>query len=109
MQDISANRFVSPQPLKTAVLFLPFIRLDATKQVFEEIRKARPPRFYIASDGPRDSRPGEDEKVVAVRDYVMNHIDWELFWKMIACRILLFLGFARSCWSDTGRMSELGS
>lgn len=77
MQDNSLNTFVPPQPLKTAILFLIFNRLDTTKQVFEAIRKAKPPRLYIAADGPRNSRPGEDAKVEAVRDYVMGHIDWD--------------------------------
>ena len=75
--SIVDNKFISPHPLNTAVLFLIFNRLDTTKQVFEEIRKAKPPRLYIASDGPRASKPGEEEKVKAVRNYVMNNIDWE--------------------------------
>ena len=63
--------------LNTPVLFLTFNRLDTTEQVFEAIRRARPPRLYLASDGPRDSRPGEEEKVKNVREYVLGHIDWE--------------------------------
>ena len=35
--------------LKTAVLFLVFNRLDVTKQVFDAIRQANPPRLYIAA------------------------------------------------------------
>jgi hypothetical protein len=62
--------------LKSPVLFLTFNRPDTTKQVFEAIRKAKPPRLYVAADGPRDSRSGEDAKVKAVRDYVLDHIDW---------------------------------
>lgn len=77
MQDVSDNKFIPLKPLKTAVLFLIFNRLDTTKQVFEAIRLARPPRLYIAADGPRDSRPDEDKKVKAVRSYVMDHIDWD--------------------------------
>ncbi len=69
--------FIPPSPLKTAVLFLIYKRLDITKQVFEEIRKAKPPRLYIASDGPRESVAGEYEKVMAVREYVMNNMDWQ--------------------------------
>jgi hypothetical protein len=68
--------FTPPNPLRTAVLFLVFNRLDTTKQVFEAIRQAKPPRLYIAADGSRADRPGEDKKVQAVRDYVMNSIDW---------------------------------
>jgi len=77
MKNILPEQFTSPHPLKTAVLFLIFNRLDTTKQVFEAIRKAKPPRLYIASDGPRDSSPDEDNKVKAVRDYVIGHIDWD--------------------------------
>lgn len=65
------------QPLNQAVLFVIFNRLDTTKQVFETIRKAKPYRLYIAADGARDSRVGENEKVKAVRNYVTNNIDWE--------------------------------
>lgn len=71
------DKFVPPHPLKTPVLFLVFNRPDTTKQVFEAIRKAKPPRLYVAADGPRENKPGEAEKVEAVREYVMNNIDWE--------------------------------
>jgi hypothetical protein len=70
------EKFIPPSPLKTPVLFLIFNRLETTKKVFEEIRKAKPPRLYIASDGPREHKVGELEKVKAVRDYVLNNIDW---------------------------------
>lgn len=71
------NEFVPPYPLKTPVLFLIFNRLDTTKQVFEAIKQAMPPRLYVAADGPRENKEGEAEKVKAVRDYVMNGIDWD--------------------------------
>lgn len=68
--------FIPPHPLKTAVLFLVFNRFDTTKQVFEAIRQAKPPRLYIAADGARESREGEKEKVEAVRNHVLSNIDW---------------------------------
>ena len=43
-------------PLDTAILFLVFNRPSITAQVFEAIRKARPPRLYVAADGPRAGR-----------------------------------------------------
>jgi len=70
-------KFTPPHPLNTAVLFLVFNRLDTTKQVFEAIRKAKPPRLYIAADGARENKEGEKEKVEAVRNYVMDNIDWD--------------------------------
>ncbi len=59
------------------MLFLVFNRLDTTKQVFEAIRQAKPPRLYIAADGARETKEGEAEKVQAVREYVMENIDWD--------------------------------
>jgi hypothetical protein len=70
------GEFTPPHPLSTPVLFLVFNRLDTTKQVFKAIRQAKPPRLYLASDGQRADRPGENEKVQSVRDYVMSSIDW---------------------------------
>jgi len=74
---LNDTTFIPPHPLKTAVLFLVFNRPDTTKQVFDAIRKAKPPRLYVAADGPRLDREGEKEKVQAVRDHVMENIDWE--------------------------------
>src|SRR5690242_15296063 len=74
MPDID-NELVKFQ-LSMPVLFLIFIRLDTTKQVFAAIRQAKPPRLYLASDGPRKNREGEADKVQAVRDYVLSNIDW---------------------------------
>jgi len=70
------KEFKPIKPLETAVLFLIFNRLDTTKQVFEAIKKAKPPRLYIAADGARENKEGEKEKVEAVRKYVMDNIDW---------------------------------
>lgn len=71
------HTFAPLHPLKTAILFLVFNRLDTTKQVFEAIRRAKPPRLYIAADGARENRQGEDTKVQAVRDYILSNIDWD--------------------------------
>ena len=59
------------------VLFLVFNRIDTAKQVFNVIKKAKPPRLYIGSDGPREQKEGEAEKVKAVREYVLSSIDWD--------------------------------
>jgi len=71
------SEFIPPSPLRTPVLFLVFNRLDTTKKVFQVIKKAKPPRLYIAADGPRETKEGEAERVKAVRDYVMSNMDWE--------------------------------
>jgi len=69
--------FIPPHELNTAVLFLVFNRLDTTKQVFEAIRQAKPPRLYVAADGARANKKGEADKTQAVRDYIMQNIDWK--------------------------------
>jgi hypothetical protein len=70
-------RYYKPNDfLKTALLFIVFNRLDTTRQVFEKIRKARPPLLYVAADGPRPNFFSDREKVKEVRDYVVNNIDW---------------------------------
>lgn len=53
-----------------------FNRLDVTKIVFEEIRKAKPKKFYLISDGGRDNCEGEKERVKDVREYIEKNIDW---------------------------------
>ena len=74
---IANSVFVPPCPLNTAVLFLIFNRLDTTKRVFEAIRQAKPSKLYIAADGARNNKEGESEKVKAVRDFIINNIDWQ--------------------------------
>jgi len=76
VQDISSNTFTPPHPLKTAMLFLVFNRPDTTKLVFETIRKAKPPRLYVAADGSRADKAGETEKVEQVRR-IATQVDWD--------------------------------
>ena len=57
------------------VLFLIFKRAETTKKVFERIKEAKPPKLYIAADGPRRDRPEEVAKCVETRKIVEN-IDW---------------------------------
>jgi hypothetical protein len=61
--------------LKTAVLFLVFNRTETTTLSFEKIRQAKPPRLYIAADGPRRGHEGEKEKVKKVRK-IATRVDW---------------------------------
>ncbi len=63
----------SPDP---AVLFIIFNRLDTAREVMRAIASQRPRRLYIAGDGPRTTRPGEDATTREVRDAVSAMIDW---------------------------------
>jgi hypothetical protein len=67
--------FMPSVPLQTAVLFLVFNRPVTTKQVFEVIRQAKPPKLYVAADGPRTDREGEVARVSRVRQ-IATAVDW---------------------------------
>jgi hypothetical protein len=61
---------------RNAVLFLIFNRPDTTMEVLRAIGQARPPRLYIACDGPRASRAGEAAAVQTLRKHVLGSVDW---------------------------------
>ncbi len=57
------------------VLFLVFNRPDTTERVFEAIRRAKPPRLYVAADGPRTTRENEASLCEATRQ-IATKVDW---------------------------------
>jgi hypothetical protein len=57
------------------ILFLIFNRPDTTAKVFEAIRQARPPRLYIAADGPRPNRDAEAARCDEARRIAIQ-VDW---------------------------------
>lgn len=63
------------KPLQTAVLFIVFNRPKTTEKVFEAIRRARPPKLYVAGDGPRAHHKGEAKLVAKVRE-IATAVDW---------------------------------
>lgn len=67
--------FMQHVPIKTPVLFLVFNRPEITSQVFESIRQAKPPRLYVAADGPRLGREGEADLVARTRA-IATAVDW---------------------------------
>lgn len=58
------------------VLFAIFNRPSTTEVVFEEIRKAKPSRLFVAADGPREDVSGDREKCDAARA-VISKVDWD--------------------------------
>jgi hypothetical protein len=61
--------------MHSPLLFIIFNRPDTTARVFARIREARPPRLYIAADGPRPQREGEAQQCEAARAAVSG-VDW---------------------------------
>ena len=70
------NTFVTDKTLTAPVLFLIFNRPETTQQVFSAIKKAKPPRLYVAADGPRSDYPYESEGCEIVRSIATN-VDWD--------------------------------
>ena len=68
--------FSTSSPLSTPVLFLIFNRPEITKQVFNAIQQAKPPRLYVAGDGPR-SKCTEDEENCKLARSIATNVDWD--------------------------------
>ncbi len=63
--------------LDTPILFLVFNRPDTTKQVFAKIREVKPKQLFVAADGAREYKEGEQAKVDEVRKLILENIDWD--------------------------------
>jgi hypothetical protein len=70
------NSFNSPTLFRTPVLLVIFNRPETTRLVFEAIRKVKPPRLYIAADGPRK---GVNSDIINCREArkIVERVDWE--------------------------------
>lgn len=62
--------------IKTPVLFIIFNRPDTTEKVFEEIKKAKPLKLFVAADGTRTDKENEAEKCQQTRN-IIEKIDWD--------------------------------
>ena len=62
--------------MRTPIAFLIFNRPDTTKQVFDLIREAKPPKLLVIADGPRHDKVGEVEKCMATRA-IIDLVDWD--------------------------------
>src|SRR5271165_5147387 len=61
--------------LSTPVALLIFNRPELTRQVFDAIAQARPPKLFVVADGPRPERATDAEKCGAARA-IVERIDW---------------------------------
>ena len=59
------------------ILLIVFNRLENTKRVFDAIKKAKPQKLYISSDGPREDIKDEKKLVLRIRKFLLDSIDWE--------------------------------
>lgn len=61
--------------MRAPVLLIGFNRPDNMIQVFEQIRKAEPEVLYIAVDGPRESKDGEEKMCEECHSFAQK-VDW---------------------------------
>lgn len=59
------------------ILYIVFNRLDTVRKTFEAIKAIQPKDLYIASDGARKEKEGEEKKVQEVRNYILEGINWD--------------------------------
>lgn len=71
-KGIAGNKFI----LKTPVIFVIYNRPQLTQKVFNEIKKAKPPKLLVIADGPRADRPEDGKKCAAARA-IAETVDWE--------------------------------
>ena len=58
------------------ILLIFFNRPDTLSLVFEQVRKVKPQKLYLAQDGARENYPKDAENIQKCREIVKN-IDWE--------------------------------
>ena len=59
--------------LETPVMLIAFNRIKTTKKVFEQIKIARPKKFFVHIDGPRND---EERKTVEEVKKIVSNITW---------------------------------
>jgi len=66
------------QSYSTPILFVFFNRKDIALNAFEQIKRIRPQKLYLAQDGPRTDHGKQEQQVVQdVREAILNNIDWD--------------------------------
>lgn len=68
--------YTQQDPFNTPVLMIIFNRPDTTRMVFEAIRAVKPPRLYIAADGPRPGKESDIEQCRETRK-IVREVDWD--------------------------------
>lgn len=63
--------------LETPVVLIIFKRLNTLKQVMNVLHEVKPQKLYIIADAARNENMDESEKVLQVREFIEQCIDWE--------------------------------
>lgn len=60
---------------KTSILYVVFNRPEVVRKTFQFIVKQKPKKLFVAADGPRTKK--EKIKTDAVRQYILDNINWD--------------------------------
>jgi hypothetical protein len=63
--------------MKIPILFVIFNRPAMALKSFQPVKQYKPDKLYIAADGARSNRAGEQELCQQTRDVILQEIDWE--------------------------------
>ena len=74
--EIEEKKYMN-QIFFTPILFLVFNRPENTRIVFNEIKKIKPSKLYIAADGPRQDNENDKINCQEVRRIIDASIDWD--------------------------------
>lgn len=63
------------QNLNTPILLIGFIRFDKAQKVFDEIKKVKPSKLFLAVDGPRNNNVNDAELCIKTQS-LTRQVDW---------------------------------
>jgi len=59
------------------ILFTPFCKIETATKVFNAIKKSKPKKLYVFSDGWRATVASEKENVEYLRKWIVENVDWD--------------------------------
>ena len=62
---------------KVPILLIVFNRLRTVQALIDAVRLYQPTELFVAADGPRKDKPGEKEKCDEVRQWIIEHVNWD--------------------------------
>lgn len=62
--------------IQCPVTMIIFNREDNARQVFNQIKKVKPPKLFVIADGPREKKEGESELCEKTRS-IIKDVDWQ--------------------------------
>ena len=65
------------QQTEAAVLFITFNRVDTTRVVWDTIKKWKPKKLYVSSDGPRQNKYDDDWQKIKENRQLVEEVNWD--------------------------------